>query len=87
MTSHALPRRCAPCLLALAIVAAALAASASAQCEVEVAEFEPADGHVGDGFGYRVETIPWEGTDAPPPDLVANLDFGPSPVDSTPKDP
>lgn len=39
------------------------------------------------GFGYRVETIPWEGTGAPPPDLVANLDFGPSPVDPTPKDP
>jgi hypothetical protein len=36
------------------------------------------------GFGYRVEEVPWEGREAPPPELVAGLDFGPSPVPSTP---
>ena len=40
------------------------------------------------GFGYRVESVPWEGSDSPPTELVADLDFGPSPVDSPkPKDP
>ncbi len=32
------------------------------------------------GFGYRVESVAWEGAADPPPDLVAALDFGPSPL-------
>ena len=39
------------------------------------------------GFGYRVDSVPWQGTEPPPPDLVAGLDFGPSPVPVNSKDP